>query len=203
MTRDADNDNSTAASRRAHEHAQSWQGMTHGNAALADRLAADIGPDAAGDFHSSTGGETSVEASLAETFPDSGTAEPVSSNFENQVAAHGWAAAPGIPSSDAVPIEVLGIATPHRPIPAARQTQIKPRPARPRTRRQTNASDLGKQGNAHLFNIPPEAAQPEQSPMEQAINVKPRPPLTSQPGFLAGLVAALVCGGGYYAYLVF
>ncbi|MEM7747977.1 MAG: hypothetical protein AAF346_06965 [Pseudomonadota bacterium] len=216
MTRDADNDNSTAASRRGNDQVRSWQGMSHGNAALADRLAAEIGTDAASEIQSSIGSEAAVDQPAIEAGLSGGPTEPGNSDFEGHDASVDWSAAPdipnipgipSIPSFDAVPIEVLGIATPHRPIPAARQTQIEPRPvARPKTRRQSHSADLGKQGNAHLFNLPPNAApagQPEPSPMEQAINVKPRPPLTSQPGFLAGLVAALVCGGGYYSYLIF
>ncbi|MEM6498502.1 MAG: hypothetical protein AAF709_17480 [Pseudomonadota bacterium] len=204
MTRDADNDNSAAAARLRPDQAQSWQGMSHGNAALADRLAADMNTYAASEFQSSADGDGAIAVAAADTLRGSATAEPVNNDFESNNATAGWTVATSIPSSDALPIEVLGLATPHRPIPAARQMQLEPRPlSRPRTRRQPHEADLGKQGNAHLFNIPPEAAQPEQSPMEQAINVKPRSSLTSQPGFLAGLVAALVIGGGYYAYLVF
>ena len=237
MTRDADNDNSSGAAARqqahAEEHVQSWQGLSHGNAALADQpephiadqiLEDEVDLDIATAESAPTSEavsppnlpETSAldtslpESSLPETsVPETSVREP--SLTETIIAETGVAgtqvdlATGSIPTSNAIPIRALGISIPQRPIPAARQTEIQVRAPQRQVRRRQRPVDLGKQGSEHLFNLPPrpEPPQAEPSPMEQAINAKPRSPLTSQPGFLAGLVAALVSGGAIYGYLVF
>ena len=201
MTRDADNDNPirAAAREQAQQEVQSWQGLSQGNAALADQPVPDaldqvpelddqqqIAPD-----------ESEQQTAEAVGPPDLPQADIARPSEDQSVRS--------IPNTNAIPISALGIAVPQRPIPAEPQVGLQVRapsaPARPRRK----PADLGRQGSEHLFNLPPRPArqQAEPSPMEKAINVKPRTPLTSQPGFVAGLVAALVSGGFMYGYLSF
>ena len=204
MTRDADNDNPTgvAARKQAHaqEQVQSWQGQSHGNAALADQPEPHIEDQILED-------EIDHSAEPVENEPAVGPPSlPETSIIETAATGSAVQHASGlIPNSNAIPISALGISIPRRPIPAVQQTEVQVRAPQAPVRRRQHSADLGKQGSEHLFNLPPRPAQQqaEPSPMEQAINAKPRTPLTSQPGFLAGLVAALVSGGAVYGYLVF
>ena len=208
MTRDADNDNSSGHSARSSEQGQqAWQGLSQGNAALADQPAQ----------------EYCDNGNPIETKQEIEQADPKSASHDGEAAGTGEAASDiavsppesnqqeltsptgPIPNSHAIPVAALGISMPHRPIPAGRSVELREPRVRRHPRRAEAPADLGKPGSEHLFNRPPGATrvQPEPSPMEKAINTKPRAPVTSQPGFLAGLVAALVCGGAFYSYLVF
>ena len=135
---------------------------------------------------------------------DEAASETIASSLESDQQELTSPTAP-IPNSHAIPVAALGISMPHRPIPAGRSVDLREPRVRRHPRRAEASADLGKRGSEHLFNRQPGSTrvQPEPSPMEKAINTKPRAPVTSQPGFLAGLVAALVCGGAFYSYLVF
>lgn len=224
MTRDADNDNPGGALRRALEREQSWQNMSDGNAALAHQPAVQsdhqsgLQPDHQDvERPDSDVGEQASAISSDELELQDQPAQMVDQLVDQPARGEHDIAAPVIettagviPSSNAIPISALGIAMPHRPTPAVRRTALQPAPVpapaqtRARARRRPRPADLGKQGSEHLFNRPPgaPAGQAEPSPMEKAINAKPRKPLTAQPGFVAGLASALVFGAAFYAYLV-
>ena len=207
MTRDADNDNSSGHSVQSSEPAQhAWQGLSHGNAALADQPSQDYvdngNADEAEQDNDQASSKSASHAGEA-TGRDEASGKTVDSPPESSQQELTSPTSP-IPNSDAIPVAALGISMPHRPVPAERSVEVR----QPQSRRHASLNeapaDLGKRGSEHLFNRPPSAArvQPEPSPMEKAINTKPRVPVTSQPGFLAGLVVALMCGGAYYGYLV-
>ncbi len=202
MTRDADNDNPTVsgAGNRAQASAQSWQTRSEGNAALAAEPAAEV-EDQEHIYEQAeqreperSEAEQVTETALPPSLPEAAFSDGTNSGLTAS-----------LPNSNAIPISALGVSIPHRPIPAVHGTGLQVRMPSKAAHRHQLSRDLGKQGSEHLFNLPPrpEPHRAEPSPMEKAINAKPRTPLTSQPGFVAGLVAALVSGGAIYGYLVF
>lgn len=101
--------------------------------------------------------------------------------------------------SNAASLDDLGVSMPQRPVPGDRPSHIavQTRPAAPvRTDEPVAVSP----SNAHLFNQP----RIEPGAIDQAVppGGARSAPLTQQPGFLAGLVAATAVGGALYLYLV-
>ena len=105
--------------------------------------------------------------------------------------------------SDAVPLETLGFEPPHRPAPQSTALQVY-NDLRAQEIALARSQRVVGSANPHLFNIQPDLKASVEAGTQKAFAAVPPStgPLTSQPGFLAGLIAAAVIGAGLYAYLV-
>ena len=104
--------------------------------------------------------------------------------------------------SDAVPLDTLGLAPGQRPSKST-AVQIFIDLKKHESERERSQHEVGS-ANPHLFNSQPDLKAGVEAAAQAAFAAVPPSsgPLTAQPGFLAGLIAAAVIGAGLYAYLV-
>ena len=104
--------------------------------------------------------------------------------------------------SDAVPLAALGLAPGQRPT-TSNALQVFIDLKKQEAERSRSQHKVGS-ANPHLFNTQPDLKAGVEAGARAAFAAVPPSsgPLTAQPGFLAGLIAAAVIGAGLYAYLV-